>query len=56
MSDDFPTFDLPKNAISDILSTGQWLRSNALLTNSAEDIFIVVSARKKPLTNPNIVR
>jgi hypothetical protein len=39
-SDDFPTFDLPRKAISGLLSTGQCRRSKALFTNSADVIFI----------------
>lgn len=39
-SDDFPTFDLPRNEISGRSSRTQSLRSNALLTNSAETTFI----------------
>jgi len=39
ISEDFPTFDRPRNATSGNPSVVQWLRSKALFTNSAEVIF-----------------
>src|SRR5687767_5206134 len=39
-SDDFPTFERPRNDISGLSSFGQCARSNALFTNSADVIFI----------------
>ena len=39
ISDDLPTFDLPRNAISGRSSAGQCAREKALLINSADVIF-----------------
>lgn len=40
-NEDLPTFERPRNAISANPSVVQWLLLNALLTNSAESIFIL---------------
>ena len=43
ISDDFPTLDLPRNAISGKSPTGQCRRSKALFTNSADLTFICLN-------------
>src|SRR6187551_1288407 len=41
ISDDFPTLDRPRNAISGLTSASQSFLLNALLTNSDDVIFIL---------------
>ncbi|HYP53009.1 MAG TPA: hypothetical protein VEQ42_05685 [Pyrinomonadaceae bacterium] len=43
---DFPTFDRPRNATSGSPPAGQWVSSNALLTNSVLVIFMKDSERR----------
>jgi hypothetical protein len=42
MREDFPTLDLPANAISGRIPSGYWEGSVADLINSADTIFIIV--------------
>ena len=46
ISDDFPTLERPKNAISRLPSVGHCPARNALFTNSAEVIFTLFNRRR----------